>query len=91
VHDSVSIIIRSYNEEEHIGRLLEGIFEQSVKNSEVISVDSGSTDKTLEIANMFPVIVHEIKPGEFSLILLTELSRIIVMRLITGGIKNSVN
>ena len=45
----VSIIIRSYNEEEHIGRLLEGIFEQSVKNIEVIIVDSGSTDKTLRL------------------------------------------
>lgn len=66
MHESVSIIIRSYNEEEHIGRLLEGIFEQSVKNIEVIIVDSGSTDKTLEIAKTFPVIVHEITPSEFS-------------------------
>lgn len=63
---SVSIIIRSYNEEEHIERLLEGIFEQSEKNIEVIIVDSGSTDQTLKIAETFPVIVHEIKPGEFS-------------------------
>lgn len=62
----VSIIIRSYNEEEHIARILEGIFEQSVKNIEVIMVDSGSTDQTLKIARTFPVIVHEIKPSEFS-------------------------
>jgi glycosyltransferase involved in cell wall biosynthesis len=66
VSKSVSIIIRSYNEEEHITRLLKGIFEQSVKNIEVIIVDSGSTDQTLKIAETFPVIVHEIKPSEFS-------------------------
>jgi glycosyltransferase involved in cell wall biosynthesis len=66
VQKPVSIIIRSYNGEEHIGRLLEGIFEQSIKNIEVIIVDSESTDKTLNIAKTFPVIVHEIEPDEFS-------------------------
>jgi len=66
MHKPVSIIIRSYNEEEHIGRLLEGIFEQSIKNIEVIIIDSGSTDKTLNVAKTFPVIVHQIKPSEFS-------------------------
>ena len=66
MHKPASIIIRSYNEEEHIGRLLQGIFEQSVKNIEVIIVDSGSRDNTLKIARTFPVIIHEINPREFS-------------------------
>ena len=39
-----SIIIRAYNEEEHIGRLLQGITEQTVRDVQVILVDSGSTD-----------------------------------------------
>lgn len=62
----VSIIIRCYNEEEHIGRLLTGIFEQSVKKIEVIVVDSGSTDQTLSIASSFPITIHNIKSEEFS-------------------------
>jgi glycosyltransferase involved in cell wall biosynthesis len=42
-----SIIIRCYNEEEHIGRLLTGIMEQTLQEIEIIIVDSASTDPTL--------------------------------------------
>jgi len=62
----VSIIIRCYNEEEHIGRLLSGIFEQSIKEVQVIIVDSGSTDRTLSIASNFPAAIYNISPEEFS-------------------------
>jgi rhamnosyltransferase len=62
----ISIIIRCFNEEEHIGRLLSGIYEQSLKNIEVILVDSGSTDGTLSIAKRFPVIIQPISPENFS-------------------------
>ena len=58
----VSIIIRCYNEEEHIGRLLSGIFEQSIKDVQVIIVDSGSTDRTLFIASKFPAVIYNISP-----------------------------
>ena len=44
---SCSILIRGYNEEEHIGRLLSGILQQTVKDVQIILVDSGSTDATL--------------------------------------------
>jgi glycosyltransferase involved in cell wall biosynthesis len=62
----VSIIIRCYNEEEHISRLLAGIFEQTINDIEVIIVDSGSTDQTLSIASSFPVVIYNISPEEFS-------------------------
>lgn len=61
-----SIVIRSYNEEEHIGRLLLGIREQNLAAHEVILVDSGSTDKTVEIAQAFDVHVVPIRKEEFS-------------------------
>jgi len=61
-----SIIIRCYNEEEHIGRLLSGIMQQTVKNVEIIIVDSGSTDATLSIASRYPTKVVYIDPKEFS-------------------------
>jgi glycosyltransferase involved in cell wall biosynthesis len=62
----ISVIIRCYNEEEHIGRLLTGITQQTVKNIEIILVDSGSTDATLSIASRFPVKIVYISPDEFS-------------------------
>jgi rhamnosyltransferase len=50
-----SLIIRCYNEVDHIGKLLHGIEEQSIQDYEIILVDSGSTDGTLEIAESFGV------------------------------------
>ena len=61
-----SVIIRSYNEEKHLGRLLEGIAQQTVKNVEIILVDSGSTDGTLAVAARYPVQVVHIAPEEFT-------------------------
>jgi rhamnosyltransferase len=61
-----SIIIRAYNEEVHIRRLLTGITEQTIKNVQIILVDSGSTDRTIEQTNGFPVEVVHIPPQEFS-------------------------
>lgn len=61
-----SIVIRCCNEEKHIGRLLAGIKEQTVRNVQVIIVDSGSTDHTLEIASKHPTEILSIRPKEFS-------------------------
>ena len=63
---SISIVIRAFNEEQHIGRLLYGISQQNFSNPEVILVDSGSTDRTLEIANQYPVKIVHIKPEHFT-------------------------
>ncbi len=63
---SISIVIRCLNEEEHIGRLLAGIRRQTLQPPEIIIVDSGSTDATLEIASRFPVRVLSIEPELFS-------------------------
>jgi len=62
----LSIIIRARNEERHLARLLEGIAQQSEKDVEVILVDSGSTDRTLEIASHYPVKIVHIRPEEFT-------------------------
>ncbi len=61
-----SIIVRAYNEERHIGRLLAGILEQNVSDVEIILVDSGSTDATVAIASRFPVRIVTIDPEEFT-------------------------
>lgn len=61
-----SIIIRCYNEREHIGKLLHGVFSQRTDDFEVILVDSGSTDGTLEVARQYPVDIVYIDPEDFS-------------------------
>ncbi len=61
-----SIVVRAYNEEEHIGRLLTGIMQQTLKDFEIILVDSGSTDGTMKIASQYPVRVINISPKEFT-------------------------
>ena len=63
---SCSIIIRCYNEEQHIGRLLIGIMQQTAKDVEIILVDSGSTDATLSIASRYPTKVGYINLDEFT-------------------------
>lgn len=61
-----SIVIRAFNEERHIGRLLDGISHQTVKNIEVIVVDSGSRDNTVSIAQSRGARVVKISPQEFT-------------------------
>ena len=65
VFPAVSIVIRCFDEEKHIGRLLAGIHAQTVA-AEVIVVDSGSSDRTVDIARGFAVRVVEIAPSDFS-------------------------
>jgi rhamnosyltransferase len=61
-----SIVIRAYNEEKHIGRLLEGIQHQTLKDVEIILVDSGSTDGTVSVSQSFGARIVHIHPAEFT-------------------------
>ena len=63
---SISIVIRARNEEKNIGRLLHGITQQTIKDTEIILVDSGSTDGTLAVASQFPVKIVHIHPKDFT-------------------------
>ena len=66
VRRTVSAVIRAYNEAKHIGRLLEGLEQQTLKPDEVILVDSGSTDETVAIAQAAGCTVIHIPKSEFS-------------------------
>jgi glycosyltransferase involved in cell wall biosynthesis len=63
---TISVVVRTFNEERMIGRLLSGIDAQTRKPDEIVIVDSGSTDRTLEIARRHRVEVRTIDPTEFS-------------------------
>ncbi len=49
----ISIVIRTYNEAKLLPRTLEAIMEQTEQCFEIVLVDSGSTDTTLEIARCY--------------------------------------
>lgn len=62
----ISAVIRAYNEGAHIGRLLNGLRQQTVQLDEIILVDSGSTDDTVAIAEAAGCTVVHIAKNEFS-------------------------
>ena len=62
----MSLVIRCYNEERHIGRLMDGVLQQTTRNVEIIVVDSGSTDSTRDIVSRYPIKLLAIPKEEFS-------------------------
>ncbi|MCL4275504.1 MAG: glycosyltransferase [Anaerolineales bacterium] len=63
---SISIVIRTLNEERWLGETLKAMTKQDLRPSEVIVVDSGSSDKTIEIAKQNGAKVIKISRSEFS-------------------------
>ena len=61
----VSVIMRSKNSDWVIDRALAALFSQSYSNFELIVVDSGSTDRTLEIVRNYPCRLIKIKPDDY--------------------------
>ncbi len=62
-----SVIINTRNEEANIGVCLDTVFRQQLEDQfEVVVVDSGSTDRTLEIAKKYPIHLCQTLPEEFS-------------------------
>lgn len=64
----VSIIIRTLDEERHLQSLLEGIASQETSDLELetVVVDSGSVDRTLEIAREYGCKIEHISREDFS-------------------------
>ena len=60
-----SIIILTKNAGNRFDNTLKMIFSQDVENYEVIIIDSGSNDNTIEIAKRYPSRIYEISPDEF--------------------------
>ena len=61
-----SVVIRAYNESAHIGKLLAGVARQTCRDVEVILVDSGSTDDTVEIARSHGARIVHVRPEDFT-------------------------
>ena len=65
----ISIIVPVYNLENYIEKTIEQLISQTYKNLEIILVDDGSTDKSLELCNTFAkrdnriLVVHQKNQG----------------------------
>lgn len=55
----ISVVIPALNAERFIGEAIESVQAQTLKVSEIIVVDNGSTDRTAQIASELGAIVHE--------------------------------
>ncbi|MEI7982308.1 MAG: glycosyltransferase family 2 protein [Bacteroidota bacterium] len=63
----VSVVIPVKNGVDTIQSCLDGIFRQTLKEKiEVIVIDSGSTDGTLELLKKYPVRIHHLPPKAFN-------------------------
>lgn len=64
----ISVVIRTYNESKHLGALLQRIHGQRLADHtvEIVVVDSGSSDSTVEIAQMHGTRVVNILKSEFT-------------------------
>ena len=62
---NTSILIPTYNASQHLERLLIALRSQSLKDAEIIIIDSSSQDKTIEIAKAFDVRVLTIPQKQF--------------------------
>jgi glycosyltransferase involved in cell wall biosynthesis len=67
VDTKISVVIRSKNEELFIGKVLQQVLAQEFAAPyEVIVLDSGSQDRTLDIVRRFPVRLEAIPPERFT-------------------------
>ena len=62
----ISVVITTYNEEENIKECLNSLMNQVKKADEIILVDDGSEDKTVEIASKHAIKIVELKHSERS-------------------------
>ena len=62
-----SVVVRTHNNEGSIGDVLEAVFSQSIpEDFELVVVDSGSTDGTLEIVGRYPHVLVDYSGRPFN-------------------------
>lgn len=66
MNNKISVVIRTYNEEKHLREVLESLRKQSYQNFEIIIVDSGSEDGTLDIIKNYDVKLVNISKDDFN-------------------------
>ncbi len=67
-HDPLaSVVLLTFNGERYLAEVLDSVFKQQTSfQYEVIVIDSGSTDTTLDIVRSYPANIHQIPNSEFN-------------------------
>jgi glycosyltransferase involved in cell wall biosynthesis len=60
-YSSVSVILTVRNGQSLIAEALDSVFQSTIKPADILVVDGGSTDRTIEIAQSFPLVrvIHQ--------------------------------
>ena len=53
IHPEISVLLPVYNAEKYLGETLQSLLNQTFKNFEIVLMDDGSTDRSVEIAEKF--------------------------------------
>jgi len=62
-----SVVVRTHNNESSIGDVLEAVFSQNFREDfELVVVDSGSTDRTLELVRRYPHVLVDYSGESFN-------------------------
>lgn len=64
--EKVTVVVRTLNEARHLEKLAAGLQAQTRKVDELVLVDSGSTDGTVDLAKKLGFQINLISPDEFS-------------------------
>ena len=64
-HPSVTVIMRTKDVEDIVGQTLAALYSQTVTDFDLLVVDSGSKDRTLEIVGRYPARVISIRPEDY--------------------------
>jgi glycosyltransferase involved in cell wall biosynthesis len=59
----ITILLATYNGQRHLVEQLDSIFQQTHQHLKVVASDDGSTDRTLEILQQYPIQIHA-GPGQ---------------------------
>ncbi len=62
--DKISIIVPVLNSKEHLNRIIMGLLKQTINNIEIIIIDSGSYDNTLDMCKDWSFLDNRIKVYE---------------------------
>lgn len=63
---SAGIALLTYNGEKYLAQVLDMVQRQKLQPQEIVAIDSGSTDRTVEILQKHRVKLHQIANSEFS-------------------------
>jgi len=58
MNNKISVIIPVFNTEKYLAEAIESVLSQTLKPTEIIVVDDGSTDKSIEVARQFEPLVR---------------------------------